>query len=155
MIVILDSNILGLLANPSELPEAKECQDWLYALLAKSVYVASSELCFYEVKRGLIEAKKRGGTGQGIGKLEELRDQFETLPINRMVVDEAAEIWAKSRLEGKPSAEEKALDIDIIIAAHYRVLTQEFPGRYVVISTKNIKHFKHFAEAQEWQNIKA
>ena len=119
------------------------------------MYVASSELCFYEVKRGLIEAKKRGGTGQGIGKLEELRDQFETLPINRMVVDEAAEIWAKSRLEGKPSAEEKALDIDIIIAAHYRVLTQEFPGRYVVISTKNIKHFKHFAEAQEWQNIKA
>lgn len=154
MIVILDSNILGLLANPSELPESRECQDWLYSLLAKSVYVTSSELCFYEVKRGLLEAQKRGGIGQGIVKLEELRDQFEILPVDRMVVDEAAEIWAKSRLAGKPSADEKALDIDIIIAAHYQVLFQEFPGRYVVISTKNIKHFKHFAEAQEWQNIK-
>jgi len=45
------------------------------------------------------------------------------------------------------------VDVDMIIAAHWQILKQDFPGRYVVISTTNLKHLNRFAEAQEWQNI--
>ena len=52
MIVLIDSSVLGILANPNKLGEAKECEEWLYKLLSKGVYVATSDLCDYEVRRG-------------------------------------------------------------------------------------------------------
>jgi hypothetical protein len=33
MIVLIDSSVLGILANPNKLGEAKECEEWLYKLL--------------------------------------------------------------------------------------------------------------------------
>lgn len=65
----------------------------------------------------------------------------------------AAEIWSISRLQGTPTAVDNALDIDIIIAAYWQLLVNKFPGRYIVVSTTNIKHLRLFTEAEKWQNI--
>jgi hypothetical protein len=51
MIVFLDSGVLGLLSSPYQQGEARECGEWLYKLLARSVYVVSSDICDYEVRR--------------------------------------------------------------------------------------------------------
>ncbi|MFB2834328.1 hypothetical protein [Floridanema evergladense] len=42
MIVFLDTGVLGLVASPNNTGEAKECKEWLYSLLARSVYVVSN-----------------------------------------------------------------------------------------------------------------
>lgn len=54
MIVFLDSGVLGILANPNKKGEANDCEEWLYSLLSKGVYVLTSELCNYEVRRSLV-----------------------------------------------------------------------------------------------------
>jgi predicted nucleic-acid-binding protein len=74
MIIFLDTNILGKLSNPNQVEETLKCRQWFEKLLVRGIYFVSSELCFYEIKRSLILALKKGGTGRGIQKLEELRD---------------------------------------------------------------------------------
>lgn len=46
-----------------------------------------------------------------------------------------------------------SLDVDMIIAAHWQLLKEEFPNRYLVIGTTNVKHLSQFAEALNWENI--
>jgi len=153
MIVFLDTGILGLVCNPNQVLKATRCQTWLEQLLARGAYVVSSEICDYELRRGLILAKTTGKSSAGINKLNALRAVVDFFPVTQEVVKEAAEIWAEARLKNQPTAEEKNIDVDIIIAAHWRVLKREFPGRYIVVSTTNVKHLSLFAEAKEWQNI--
>ena len=52
-----------------------------------------------------------------------------------------------------PTADDLSLDADVIICAQYQLLAEEFPGRYVVIATNNVKHLSRFTEAKEWQDI--
>lgn len=153
MIVFLDTNILGKLANPNKLPEALECQAWFERMFARGVYLVSSELCFYEVKRGLILSVQSGGTTRGIEKLMELAPFIEFFEVDRSVVELAAELWARGRLRGQPTADEKNIDIDTIIMAHWQLLADNFPGQNVTIATTNVRHLSLFAEAKEWQNI--
>ena len=54
MIVFLDSGVVGILANPNKNTQVVACEDWLYGLLAKGVYVVSSDICDYEVRRNLV-----------------------------------------------------------------------------------------------------
>jgi len=49
MIVFLDSGVIGILSNPNKNNQVIACENWLYSLLAKSVYVVSSDICDYEV----------------------------------------------------------------------------------------------------------
>ncbi|BAY31813.1 hypothetical protein NIES2107_36990 [Nostoc carneum NIES-2107] len=49
MIVFIDSSVLGILANPNRIGEMRDCREWLYRLLAKGVYVCSSQICDFEV----------------------------------------------------------------------------------------------------------
>jgi hypothetical protein len=60
MIVFIDSGVLGILANPNKRGEISDCQEWLYRLLSQGVYVCSSEICDFEVRRSLIlESQKK------------------------------------------------------------------------------------------------
>ncbi len=54
MIVFLDSGILGLIASPNERTEVTVCQNWVFGLLAKGVYIVSSDICDYEIRRSLL-----------------------------------------------------------------------------------------------------
>lgn len=63
----------------------------------------------------------------------------------------AAEFWAEVRRQGRPTSDEKALDIDVILAAQAATLTDA--GDTVVIATSNIAHISRFAEVSVWRNI--
>lgn len=153
MIVLIDSGVLGKLCNPNSSPEVKTAREKLYSLLAKGVYIVSSQICDYEVRRSLILNSLRGLSSEGINNLDKLAEFIDFLPVSNAVLQEAAKLWAEARIQGVPTADEKNLDADIIICAQYQILEQEYPGRYIVIATTNVKHLSRFTEAKEWQEI--
>lgn len=153
MIVLIDSGILGKLCNPNSSPEVEAAREQLYALLAKGIYIVSSQICDYEVRRSLILNSMRGLTSEGIDNLNKLSEIIDFLAVNNTVLKEAASLWAEARIQGIPTADDKSLDADIIICSQYKLLEKEYPSRYIVIATTNVKHLSRFSEAKEWQAI--
>lgn len=154
MIVFIDSGVLGILANPNKQGEASDCEEWLYGLMSKGVYVLTSDLCDYEIRRSLVLEAKKKPSINGIESLNELQEIITFLPITSALLKEAATLWAFARSQGIPTADEKSLDVDIILCAQWKLLTEEFPGRSIVIATTNLKHLSRFAAAKAWRNIK-
>jgi hypothetical protein len=96
------------------------------------------EIADYEVRRELT----RAGKVRGIGRLDHLGRLLGLVPSSGAVLREAAELWAKARLEGYPTAEDKALDADVILAATAVLATRE--GREVIVATGNVGHLGRF-----------
>ena len=153
MIVFIDSGILGKLSNPNRTEETIAVNNWLFSLLGKGVYVVSSHICDYEVRRSLILESLRKPNIDSIQELDDLDNYLTFLPLTNEVMKEAAGIWAEARIQGMPTADEKSLDADVIICAQYKLLEKEYPGRYIVIATTNVDHLSRFAEAKEWNDI--
>ena len=74
MIVLIDSGVLGKLCNPNSSPEVVAAREKLYTLLAKGIYIVSSQICDYEVRRSLILNSLRGLTSEGIDNLNKLAE---------------------------------------------------------------------------------
>ena len=127
--------------------------NWLFSLLGKGIYVVSSHVCDYEVRRSLILESLRKSNVDSIQELDDLYNYFTFLPLTDEVMKEAANIWAEARIQGMPTADEKSLDADVIICAQYKLLEKEYPGRYIVIATTNVDHLSRFAKAREWHDI--
>lgn len=151
--IFIDSGILGLLANPNKKGEAADCEQWLLGLLSKGVFVLTSDICNYEVRRNLILESRKKPSINSVASLDELKGLIAFLPLSNEVMLEAANLWAEARIQGIPTADDKSLDADIIICAQYKLLEQEYPGRYIVIATTNVKHLSRFTEAKEWESI--
>ena len=149
MIVIIDSGVLFTLISTSKVKEVTDCQDWFYYLLSRSALVVTSAICNYEVKRELIRRKKV----PELDNLNQLKTLIDFLPVDEPTLELAAELWAEARNKGLPTADDLSLDADVIICAQYKLLTEAYPGRYVVIATTNVKHLSRFTEAKEWQEI--
>lgn len=154
MIVFVDTGVLGLLSSPNDKLEAQQCQQWLYSLLARGVYVLSSDLCDYEVRRSLILDGMRKPSHQGLANLDELGNIIDFLPITQPVMRHAAQLWAMSRHQGMPTADDKTIDNDVIIAAQCQLFQQENLGQRLVIATTNVKHLSRFLESRRWQDIR-
>ena len=71
------------------------------------------------------------------------------LPISTAAMRQAALLWARARQQGQPTAGDKALDGDVILAA--QAIALEAPD--VLIATTNIGHLSRFVAADLWQNI--
>jgi hypothetical protein len=63
----------------------------------------------------------------------------------------AAQLWAQVRKQGMPTADNKALDGDVILAAQASMIKDE--GYEVIIATTNVGHLSRLANAKEWRNI--
>jgi predicted nucleic acid-binding protein len=106
-------------------------------------------IVYYELKRELLRAKKTFS----IGRL----DQFISatpgryVPLSDKALRLAAELWAKTRQEGQSTADAKALDIDVILAA--QALSFVAPAGDIVIATTNPKHLTPFLAAKQWEEI--
>jgi predicted nucleic acid-binding protein len=158
MIILLDSNILGLICNDNNsFNEARECQRWFYSLLARGGRLITSDISHYEVMRGLISSSiKMSKDVPGIKSLESLKTDglLEFLPVSTESFDLAAKLWAKASTSGQTTRDEKDIDFDIIISAQYQILCNEHPGQQVIVATTNLKHLSIFCEAANWQDIK-
>lgn len=154
MIVFIDSGVLGLLSSPNEKLEVQQCQEWLYSLLSKGVYIISSDLCDYEVRRSLLLNSIRGISNQSIDNLNNLDNLIDFLPTTKSVMQQAAQLWATSRFQGTPTANPQNIDVDVIIAAQCQLMQAENPGQNLIVATTNVKHLSRFVNAQKWFEIR-
>ena len=147
-IVLLDTGVLGAVTNP----KAKQsnnlaCLDWLYSLSSRGYEVAIPEIADYELRRELLLFKK----SKGIQHLDALKAGVVYIPITTDAMLKAAELWAQVRQNGKPTADSKALDGDVILAA--QALLQAQQGYEVIVATTNVKHISRFVDARLWADI--
>jgi predicted nucleic acid-binding protein len=145
-VVMLDSGPLGLVINPSDSSEAQACQAWLESI-ARYAWVVLPEISDYEVRRELIRAKRFAG----LHRLDQLKGTVDYQPITTAIMLDAAELWASARQQGLPTADPKALDGDVILAAQARAL--ERFGWDVLVATENVGHLGVFIRAEHWEEI--
>ena len=146
-VILLDSAPVGLITNPKATPLAVQCQQWFLSLSQRGCQVILPEIIDYEIRRELLRANKLSG----IRKLEQLKSEIIYLPITTEVMLKAAELWAEARKKGKPTADNKALDGDVILASQ-AILVANL-GHEVIVATTNKKHLSLFVDAREWQEI--
>lgn len=155
MIVFLDTSVLGQVVNPGKKSSILECRRWFEKLLARSALVLTSEICEYEVRRGLeAESLKQGKGVPGLRELEDLKSFIDFLPVDSEVWQEAAKIWAEAKFKSILMTHPARLDADGVICGHWRILDKENPGRAVVVATENLRDLNRFSTADHWRNIR-
>ena len=76
-------------------------------------------------------------------------EMLPPLPINTPAIRMAAQLWAQARQQGQPTANDKTIDTDMILAAQAMTLgATEF-----VIATTKVGHLARFVPANLWSAI--
>jgi predicted nucleic acid-binding protein len=146
MIVVLDTGIVGMITNPTSANrETIQCNEWLEGLLMRDAEVVLPEIVDYEIRRELLRVDKR----KGIERLDEFADSVTYLPLTTAAMKRAAELWAEARKRGRPTADDKALDADVILAAQALI----HDGDDLVIATTNVGHLSRYVTAKLWHEI--
>lgn len=145
---MLDTGLLGMVTNPKTSSAiCQECKLWLDDLPLKGYEIMLPEIADYELRRELL----RVGKVAGIRRLDQLKAAITYRPITTEMMLKAAELWAEARQRGQPTADPKALDGDVILAAQAIVVTQE--GNEVIVATTNVRHLSQFVDARDWRLI--
>jgi hypothetical protein len=105
------------------------------------------EIADYELRRELI----RSGNVARIERLDRFEELTEYLALNTSAMRKAAELWASARNLGQPTADDKALDGDVILAA--QVATMGKGGDEPVVVTTNVGHLSGFVSAKLWSDV--
>jgi predicted nucleic acid-binding protein len=147
--IALDATPLGLLVQPFASPNGDRCRKWLLSKVGAGMNILLPEVADYEVRRELIRANK----SKSLVLLDALivNPQISYLPITTQAMRLGAELWAQARNRGKPTADPKALDADVILAA--QILSAGYPARDFCIATSNMTHLSQFAPAAAWETI--
>jgi len=150
-LVGLDSGPLGLLTHPKPSETAQACIRWLGALLVADVAVVLPSIAHYELRR---EYLLRDNT-VSLEKLETLREVLDISAMNDAVLDEAAQLWAKVRRGGQPTAGSKALDIDCLVATQIRIFAREMGVSETewMVATTDVGDLPRLAPAAHWPDI--
>jgi predicted nucleic acid-binding protein len=143
IIVLLDAGPLGMVSNPNASAINLECFQWMESLVISGAQVLVPEIADYEVRRELLRADKT----QGLARLDTLKNTLRYLPLTTPIMLKAAELWAQARKSGMPTADPKALDCDVILAAQ----AIDVNG---IVATTNVGHLGRFVDARHWQGIK-
>jgi predicted nucleic acid-binding protein len=115
--------------------------------LAGGTQVVIPEIADYEVRRELL----RAGKTSSVSRLDALVTSLKYLPISTAAMRKAAELWAASRKAGKPTASEKAIDGDVILAGQAITLgVSSF-----VVATTNVGHLSRYVPAEDWKTVTA
>jgi predicted nucleic acid-binding protein len=146
-VVVLDSEPLGVLANPLPIGSSLECEKWFTRLRRVGTTVVLPEIVDYEVRRELLRARKYFS----IAKLEGLHERLLYLPIETDHMRRGASIWATMRQTGLPMADRSSLDGDVIVAA--QALAFESDENEVIVATSNVRHLSRMVPASRWQEI--
>jgi predicted nucleic acid-binding protein len=89
---------------------------------------------------------------RALSTLEALALRLAFVPITTPVMRQAAEFWAIARQRGMATADDKALDGDMILAAQ-AIQIERTRDQEAVIATTNVRHLARFATAREWREI--
>lgn len=137
--VVLDAGPLGKIAHPRR---NAEIAAWFDHLLAAGFTVILPEIADYEVRRELLLA----GLSRSIQRLDRLKQVIPYAPLTTATMLRAAELWAGTRHRGQPTADPRALDGDVILAAQ----AEQLDG---IVATDNVRHLSRLVDAREWRDI--
>lgn len=147
MRLVLDCGILGKVCHPDH-PDNAPIARWLRNVLSAGTFkVVVPEITDYELRRKLFHLVRYKGTKQArtsLARLDEFATLADYLPLHTDVMHLAADLWATARGTGHKTADDKALDIDVILAA--QVL--DCGGQVV---TTNRKHLQRFVPIFDWE----
>jgi predicted nucleic acid-binding protein len=146
-LILLDSGPLGMVTNPAASASAEACSRWMEARLIERTRVVVPEMTDYEVRRELLRANKSAG----LARLDALKNSIGYVPITTEAMVMAAGFWADARRRGRPTADDRALDADVILAAQATLLASDEVE--VIIATTNVGHLSRYARAQKWEEI--
>lgn len=65
---------------------------------------------------------------------------------------EASDLWAASRRAGRPTAGDRALDIDVLLAATALEISRS-REQDAMVATGNVRHLAQFVDARLWESI--
>ena len=105
--IFLDSGPLGLLTHPQRSVEVIAVTQWLSRCLLNGSLIIVPAIVYYELKRELLRAKKSFSVGRLDAFVNAAPGRY--LPLSDDALRLAAELWARARQAGRPTAESKAL----------------------------------------------
>lgn len=143
--MLLDSGPLGLLVHPRF---TIQLNLWARGLLESGTDVVLPEITHYELRRELIRTQNVESTRW----LDTMAQTFRYEPITTPAIVRASELWAQTRRAGRPTADNKALDVDVILAA--TAIELQLSGDDIVVATTNVAHIGRFVAASEWTAIR-
>ena len=145
---VLDTTPLSEAARPpSQSAEADAFKRLLRQILVSGDAVYVPEIADYEVRREL----RRPGRTTSLARLDAFVAMTEYLPITTAARRLAADLWAQARNAGRATADPKALDGDVILAAQALTLTPVPAG--LVVVTSNVAPLSRYVPAQEWSTL--
>ncbi len=146
--IILDSGPVGMIVNPNAKSEVTlACQSWFNQMANNGYSIVLPEIIDYEVRRELILTNK----SRSLQQLNILKRELYYLPLTTESILLAAQLWAAVRQSGQPTADPKALDGDVILAA--QVLSSIDPSFNPIVATTNVAHIERFIPAQLWETV--
>jgi len=148
-VVVLDTSVLGLVTYPGGKSAALACAKWFLDLTTSTSAVVVPEIADYELRRELILQRKVAG----LARLDAVKTQAFYASLDTPTMLLAADFWAQARRQGRKTADDKALEGDVILAAQASFLTHL--GDEIVVATTNVKHLSLFVDARLWQDIPA
>ena len=150
--IFLDSGPAGLVCDKQGARrDGDDLRIWLLAHKGLSTRVLIPEIVDYEVRRELL----RAGVKSSVDRLDRLYADgvVKRLPITTSAMLLAAESWAEARNSGRQTADDRALDGDVILSAQAR----DFSGQADdwIILTGNVEHIKRYVgdRARLWQQV--
>lgn len=105
------------------------------------------EIADYELRRELLRAQRL----RGLARLDALSGWLGYLPLTTSAMREAARCWAQARQQGQPTADDRTIDGDMILAG--QVLALGLAAEEIVVATTNVRHLVRFVPAELWQSI--
>jgi len=123
--------------------------EWLSLCLLNGDRVIVPAIVYYELRRELLRANKTFGLARLDAFVSATPGRY--LPLSDEALRRAADLWAKARQDGQPTADPKALDIDVILAAQ-ALSFGPAPADTIVVTT-NPRHLSRFVAARDWQEI--
>jgi predicted nucleic acid-binding protein len=150
-LVVLDTGPLGLLTHPRRSVESEGCSLWLERLLIDRVRVVVPEIADYELRREYLLRQN----WRSLTNLETLGARLEYVPLSTVAMRRAAQLWAQTRQNGRPTSHPKSLDADCILVAQSRLVIeavglQEDAWR---IATTDVGDLPRMAPAARWPDI--
>lgn len=148
MIIILDTSPLGTVTKRRGVNEADACRTWVADCRRAGHTIIAPAIAYYEVAREL----ERAGNTTGIARLDAFCGVPGCyLPLTDSALKLAVKMWAKARNIGKPTADRKELDGDVLICA--QALDMGAAVSNIIIATMNPGHLSQFIHVDHWNNI--
>jgi predicted nucleic acid-binding protein len=149
-VIALDAGPFGMAGHGPGNPKASDLRVWMFTAWANGAVIVVPEIVDYEVRRSLILAE----LWESIGRLDALYvHPARYLPITTSAMRRAAELWARVRREHRPTAGDRSVDGDAIVAAQ----ALEFCGvaDELLVATDNVNHLSRYVgdRARSWRDI--